>query len=316
MISVSLLCRLLGIVLLICAARTMRAEGRPHRHASAAFWGCYGLIFLCGEEMPALWVGVAVVGMAIMAGLGGVLRGEHEIPDKSVRTATAQRLGVRLYVPALMIPILTVAISLALKGISVGGRQILDPQNAILSSLGIATVLALAAACLITRGSVAESTREAHRLIDTFGWALVLPQLLAMLGLLFMQSGVGAAVTQILGPLLAMNSKLIAVVVYCLGMMSVTMIMGNAFAVFPIMAAGIGIPVLIHQFGANPAIVAAVGMFSGYCGSLVTPMNATYNIVPVALLELNGKYAIIKVQAVTACALILFNIAFLYLMVA
>src|SRR5438445_13321282 len=113
MISVSLLCRLLGIVLLICAARTMRAKGRSRRHASAAFWGCYGLIFLCGEEIPALWVGVAVVGMAIIAGLGGVLRGEHAMPDKSVRTATARRLGMRLYVPALMIPVLTIAVSLA-----------------------------------------------------------------------------------------------------------------------------------------------------------------------------------------------------------
>ena len=70
-----------------------------------------------------------------------------------------------------------------------------------------------------------------------------------------------------------------------------TMIMGNGFAAFPVMTGGVGVPVLVGIYDANPAVMAAIGMFSGYCGTLMTPMAANYNMVPVALLELPDKYA-------------------------
>ena len=50
------------------------------------------------------------------------------------------------------------------------------------------------------------------------------------------------------------------------------MIMGNAFAAFPVMAAGIALPFLIIGHGAKPAPLVALGMLSGYCGTLMTPM--------------------------------------------
>lgn len=37
-------------------------------------------------------------------------------------------------------------------------------------------------------------------------------------------------------------------------------------------------------------------MYAGYCGTLMTPMAANFNIVPAALLELKDKYQVIKVQ--------------------
>ena len=49
--------------------------------------------------------------------------------------------------------------------------------------------------------------------------------------------------------------------------------------------------------------MAAIGMFSGYCGTLMTPMAANFNIVPAALLELPDKNAVIKVQVPTALTL-------------
>jgi uncharacterized membrane protein len=53
-------------------------------------------------------------------------------------------------------------------------------------------------------------------------------------------------------------------------------------------------------------------MFSGYCGTLMTPMAANYNIVPAALLELPDKYAVIKAQVPTALAMLVANILLLY----
>jgi uncharacterized membrane protein len=88
--------------------------------------------------------------------------------------------------------------------------------------------------------------------------------------------------------------------------------MGNAFAAFPVMTAGIGLPLIVHQFGGNVVIMAAVGMLSGFCGTLTTPMAANFNIVPVALLELPDQHAVIKVQIPTALLLLAANTAIMY----
>jgi uncharacterized membrane protein len=52
-------------------------------------------------------------------------------------------------------------------------------------------------------------------------------------------------------------------------------------------------------------------MFSGYCGTLMTPMAANFNMVPAALLELPDKNAVIKVQIPTALTLLIVNILLL-----
>ena len=48
--------------------------------------------------------------------------------------------------------------------------------------------------------------------------------------------------------------------------------------------------------GGNPAIVCAIGMLSGFCGTLMTPMAANFNIVPAALLELPDRNGVIRAQ--------------------
>jgi uncharacterized membrane protein len=78
------------------------------------------------------------------------------------------------------------------------------------------------------------------------------------------------------------------------------------------MTGGVGVPVLVGVYGGNPAVVAAIGMFSGYCGTLMTPMAANYNLVPAALLELPDRYAVIKAQVPTALAMLVVNALLLY----
>ncbi len=94
-----------------------------------------------------------------------------------------------------------------------------------------------------------------------------------------------------------------------------TAIMGNAFAAFPVMTAGIGLPLVAHKFGGDITVMAAVGMLSGFCGTLTTPMAANFNIVPVALLELPDQYAVIKAQIPTAILLLAANIVIMYFFV-
>ncbi|MBA2771961.1 MAG: DUF979 family protein, partial [Sphingomonas sp.] len=66
-------------------------------------------------------------------------------------------------------------------------------------------------------------------------------------------------------------------------------------------------------YGGNPAVVGAVGMLAGFCGTLMTPMAANFNIVPAALLELKDQYGVIKAQIATALPLLVANILIIYL---
>jgi len=91
-----------------------------------------------------------------------------------------------------------------------------------------------------------------------------------------------------------------------------TMIMGNAFAAFPVMTAGIAIPLIIGHFGVDADRVAAIGMFAGYCGTLLTPMAANFNIVPAALLGLRSQFAVIRAQWPTAVIILAVNILLMY----
>jgi uncharacterized membrane protein len=78
------------------------------------------------------------------------------------------------------------------------------------------------------------------------------------------------------------------------------------------MTAAIGLPLIVGKFGGNVVVMAAIGMLSGFCGTLTTPMAANFNIVPVALLELPDSNAVIKTQIPTAILLLIANTAIMY----
>ncbi len=174
--------------------------------------------------------------------------------------------------------------------------------------------MALLVGLAVTRDTPARALGEARRLTESIGWAAVLPQLLATLGALFAAAGVGDVIAHGVSAIIPAGSHFWVVVAYTLGMALFTAIMGNAFAAFPVLTAGIGIPLIVQQ-GGNPAALAAIGMFSGYCGTLMTPMAANFNIVPAALLELPDKNAVIKVQVPTALLLLAVNVGLMYVLV-
>jgi uncharacterized membrane protein len=311
-ISIQYLYWLAGLILAITAFMTLTDRSNPKRWSTGAFWGLFAIAFLVGDRLPPVWVGVGVIVMALIAGFGGVGFGHHDtLPDKA-RRESAGRLKNKLFIPALAIPLVTVIGAVLLKNIKFGDVFLLDPANSTFVSLGIGSLVALALACWLTRDTPVQAMRESRRLTEALGWALVLPQMLAMLGLVFNDAGVGKAVAHLATAYINLDFRLVAVMVYVVGMALFTMVMGNGFAAFPVMTGGIGVPVLVGMYGANPAVMAAIGMFSGYCGTLMTPMAANYNIVPAALLELPDKYAVIKAQVPTALAMLVANILLLY----
>ncbi|QKF52224.1 DUF979 domain-containing protein [Pseudomonas graminis] len=311
-ISIQYLYWLAGVILAITAFMTATDRTNPKRWTTGLFWGLFAIAFLVGEKLPPVWVGIGVIVMAVIAGFGGVGFGQHENLNDRARRESAGRLKNKLFIPALAIPLVTVIGAVLLKNIKFGEVFLLDPANSTFVSLGIGSLVALALACWLTRDTPVQAMRESRRLTEALGWALVLPQMLAMLGLVFNDAGVGKAVAHLATAYINLDFRLVAVMVYVLGMALFTIVMGNGFAAFPVMTGGIGVPVLVGMYGANPAVMAAIGMFSGYCGTLMTPMAANYNLIPAALLELPDKYAVIKAQIPTALAMLVANILLLY----
>lgn len=303
---------LLGLMLSAIAVMSFMDQANPRRLTTGLFWALYAAVYLAGERLPPAVIGIIVIVMAIIAGFGGVALGKYGELSAQNRRSSAQKLGNLLFIPALIIPIATMIGSVVFKNVKIGDMFLLDQKNFTLVSLGFGCILALLAACWITRATPAQSMRESRRLIDSMGWAVVLPHMLAVLGLLFSDAGVGKAVAHLTTSYINMDYRLAAVVVYCVGMALFTIIMGNGFAAFPVMAGGVGIPILVGVYHANPAVIAAIGMFSGYCGTLMTPMAANYNIVPAALLGLPDKNDVIKAQIPTALSLLVVNIFLMY----
>ncbi|MFT0181006.1 MULTISPECIES: DUF979 domain-containing protein [Pseudomonas] len=313
-LSIQYLFWLAGAILALTAVMTLADRHHPKRWTSGLFWGLFSLVFLIGDRLPPAWVGAGVLLMALLAGCGAVGSGHHVTRPERETRASAGRLGNRLFIPALAIPVVTVIGSVLLKDVQIAGLPLLDPKNVTFVSLGLGALVALALACWLTRDTPVQAMRESRRLTDALGWSLVLPQALAMLGLVFTDAGVGKAVAHLATAYVALDLRLVAVVVYVVGMAAFTVIMGNGFAAFPVMTGGIGVPVLVGVYHADPAVMAAIGMFSGYCGTLMTPMAANFNIVPAALLELDDKNAVIKAQVPTALAVLACNVVLLYLL--
>jgi uncharacterized membrane protein len=310
-LTINYLFWLVGIVLLIVGGMILTDKEHPRRLSSGGFWILYALIFLIGDLIPPSIVGVLVIVMALVAGFGGVTAARPKVLSPEARQASAARLGNKLFIPALTIPVVTVVITLAASYLIFGGKPLIDPKNVTLIGFGLGCVIALAVACVMTRDTVGRSMKETRRLVDALSWAAVLPQMLGMLGLVFSDAGVGKAVAHVTTAYINLDYRFVAVAVYCIGMAVFTMVMGNGFAAFPVMTGGVGVPILVGVFHGNPAVMVAIGMFSGYCGTLMTPMAANFNMVPVALLELPDKNAVIKVQVPTALSLLVVNILLL-----
>ena len=285
-----------------------RDGSNRRRVNNTAFWALYAVTFLAGSYLPDLLNGFLVIGMVLVASVRGLGQGKGEAKTREEREASAQQWGNRLFVPALAIPIVTVLGTIVFKRIAINGAPVVDLKQVTVISLAIATLVALTIGMVMLRPPLGAPIREARRLLDAVGWAAVLPQMLAALGALFALAGVGTVVSGVAQRWIPLDHPFAVVATYAVGMAAFTMIMGNAFAAFPVMTAGIGLPLIVQKYGGDPAIMAAIGMLSGFCGTLMTPMAANFNIVPTALLELPDENAVIKVQIPTALLLLGANI--------
>jgi len=307
MIEIHFVYVIAGLVFAASALLAAFDRAKPRHWVNAAFWALLAFSMFAGDMLGDLGNGVLVIGLVAVAALGRLGPPSASAPEAE-RQERAKRNGNRLFMLALVIPLTALLGTFLFRAVP----WLVDPKQVTLVSLALGALLAFGIGLVTLRERPVAGLQEGRRLLDALSWAAILPQMLASLGVVFGLAGLGKVIGTMMSGVIPDGSRIGAVLAYGLGMAIFTMVMGNAFAAFPVMAAAIGLPLLIQQYHGDPAVVAAVGMLCGFCGTLMTPMAANFNIVPAALLELKDRNAVVKMQVPTALPLLAFNIALLY----
>ena len=231
--------------------------------------------------------------MAAMAGIATLKQ-----LDETFATLKAEKLGLKIFIPSLSIAIIAMLIA-----------SFTDFSGTV--AIGISSTLTLVLTFVITKAKPKEFLEDSNRMYQSMGSFVILPQLLASLGVLFTAAGVGDKISAIISGVIPTGNVLVGVIAYCVGMAVFTAIMGNAFAAFSVITVGVGLPFVFAQ-GGDPVVCSVLALTAGYCGTLLTPMAANFNILPAALLELKDKNAVIKAQAPIAIILLVIHIFLMY----
>lgn len=295
----------------LCAAIGWADRAHPRRWRNGGFWAVLALSFAAGSSLPDQANGVLALALVVLAGRRGL--GERHPPEQPAgREAAALRHGNRLFWIALLIPATALIGALTLHRLQVFGVALFSATHGSLIALSLGVLVALVVGLWQFQSPLQLPLMEGKRLLDAVGWAAVLPQMLAALGAVFALAGLGEVMGRLLQAQSGLAAPTAAVAAYCLGMALLTVMMGNAFAAFPVMTAAVGLPVLVGVMGGNPAAVCAIGMLAGFCGTLMTPMAANFNVVPASLLELPDRDAafngVIRAQLPTALLMLAVNI--------
>lgn len=290
---------LIGGLLFFFSLIALSDKENPKKWGNALLGGLYGVTFAFGSILPAAITGVCAILMVVVVVLIGIKPGKHVLPSKDHRRADAGRLGLWLFFPFFVSYGLTLLLHWAWN---------VD----ILFAFGGSIVVVSLIGMLCMRESPVALVQDGQRMFDVAGWSSVLPQFLAALGIVFDAAGVDEVVLELMDSLIVIDTKLMAVVVYCVATAFFSMVMGNAFPAFLVTSSGIGIPVVVRELGADPAIAGVFAMMCGYCGTLMTPMSINFNTLPAELLGIRNINEVFKVQMGIALPLLLLNIVLMY----
>jgi uncharacterized membrane protein len=283
----------------------------PKRFGNAVFWGLFALSLIAGSWLGDFANGCIVLALAALAGFKRIGRGASETSEAQ-RSAAGERYGNALFLPILIVLVIAVTGTLLYLYTPLYETGLFEKNRETFVLLCAGVLIALAMIFAWLKPPPLAPLQEGRRLIDAVGWAVVLPMMLAALGLVLAETGVGRTIGGLVLTVIPEGTVLPAVIAFGLGMALFTILTGNAFAAFPVMATAIGVPLLIQTYHGDPAVIGAIGMLAGFCGTLMTPMAANFNLVPAALLELKDPNGVIKAQIGTALPLLAINILFIY----
>lgn len=289
---------LTGFLLIYTAGSVFVDKTHPTRLGTTLFWLLLGVIFAIGNFIPYTLSGIMLLVIGALTLLKQVKLGHVRPVEEAEAEKASDRIGNWVFLPVVV-----------LAAVAVGVAQFTELGGQV--GIGIGAVVSLMTGILVTRATPKTVMDDSNRMIQQVGTTGILPQLLAALGVIFTAAGVGEVIAGGISTVLPEGNRLLGVVAYCLGMVIFTMIMGNAFAAFTVITAGIGVPFVIAQ-GGDPVIAGALAMTVGFCGTLLTPMAANFNALPAALLEMKSETGVIKEQTPLALIMIIVHIALMY----
>lgn len=299
---------LIGFVLVASAINGMKSVEGNRKYGVFSFWFILALLFIAGPYIPDFLNGVFVLILGCLSAFKLVNISDIKQVSQSFKDDASTKIGNLIFIPSLVIALGAFGISSILPMIA---GESLSPTNLGFIGIGLASLISLIVLLMITKASPKNILEDGDRLVRTMGGTLILPQLLGALGTVFTMAGLGDVIAQLVGSMIPQGNIFWGVVAYCVGMAIFTMIMGNGFAAFTVITVGIGIPFVMSQ-GGNPVIAGALAMTAGFCGTLMTPMAANFNIVPATLLEAKNEYTVMKFQLPYALILLTIHVFLMY----
>ncbi|WP_416326624.1 DUF979 domain-containing protein [[Eubacterium] hominis] len=292
---------IIGLVAFYTGIKNLMDKENEKNIGSAIFWCTLGLLFILGKWIAPLWTGILVIVMVLPAILKQVGTGIMDVPKLEEMEQNFQKIGMKIFIPALCIGVFALIFALWTDINSLVG-------------IGVGVLLAV----LILMGYSRKNKpkvfmNDARRMLDIVGPLSMLPILLAALGAIFTAAGVGEVISSMVSNVIPEGNVTVGIIVYAVGMALFTMIMGNAFAAITVMTVGIGAPFVL-ALGADPVLIGSLALTCGFCGTLCTPMAANFNIVPVAILEMKDKNLVIKKQVLIALIMLVFQICYMIMM--
>ena len=292
---------IIGLVTIYAGIKNLLDKENPSRIGTAVFWCSFGIVCAFGTWLPAKVSGALVIIMCIPPIFKKVKVGKAEVPTKEYTQKQYKKVGMKIFFPAVCVGIFSLCMALFTN----------------ISSMLAVTLGTLVAVIILMVYNPSENKpdvflKESERFLSLMGPLCMLPQLLGCLGGVFTAAGVGEVIAGIVENIVPKGNVNLGIIVYAVGMVLSTMIMGNAFAAITVMTVGIGAP-LVLAYGANPVIIGMLALTCGYCGTLCTPMAANFNIVPVAILNMKDRWGVIKNQVLIAMIMLVFQICYMIL---
>ena len=295
---------IIGLLCIYCGVKNLKDKENPEPVGTFIFWAVLGVVLALGRWLPSLVSGILVVVMCIPAILKKVKKGKVSAATKQETEIAYEKIGMKIFAPTLSIGVM--AVICAITGLGIG----LSALNGVAIGVLVAIILLMV---MNKENKPSTFLNDSERMLSTVGPLSMLPMLLACLGTIFTKAGVGDVISDIVSHIVPEGNVNAGIVVYAIGMMLFTMIMGNAYAAITVMTVGIGYPfVLAH--GANPVVIGMLALTCGFCGTLCTPMAANFNTVPVALLDMKKPMGVIKNQVPIAIIMLVVQIVMMIML--
>lgn len=290
---------IVGMVTIYAGIKNLMDKENPSRIGTAIFWCSFGIICAFGTWLPAKVSGALVIVMCMPPIFKKVKVGTTNAPTKEHMHTQYKKIGMKIFIPAFCVAVFSLALAL------------FSNINSMISiTFGVIVAIIILMLYDSKENKPVVFLKDSERFLSIMGPLCMLPQLLGCLGGVFTAAGVGDVIADIVEKIVPKGNVNIGIIVFAIGMALFTMIMGNAYAAITVMTVGVGAPFVL-AYGADPVTIGILALTCGFCGTLLTPMAANFNIVPVAILNMKDRWGVIKNQVVVAFIMLTVQIGYM-----